>query len=230
MSSEDPIESAAAGFTKGIIELSIDKIKQLVKKFKDKELAFIQEKSVIEVVREQYSSGESKFYSKYIEDKSLLLLVRLGLTLRKLEGDKARLSNLQQKILRKYEVKGLHTSYFVQNGILNRFIGIIIEGITSEQELKDKIIFILNNIEKHTLFVSWQDKSELIIQKALTIVSSHSPSIFIVSGIGYASKIVRDCSEKLINLMADYEFEKVSGGKKEILFFKRKLVDNLEID
>src|SRR3989344_2408323 len=162
MSFEDPIESVASGLAKGIIELSINKIKEFAGKFKNKELAFIQEKKVIDVVREQYASGESKFYGKYIEDKSLLLLVRLGLTLRKIESDKNRLANLQQKILRKYEVKGLHISYFVQNGILNRYIGILIEGITSEQELKDKINFILNNIEKHTLFISWKDEPELV--------------------------------------------------------------------
>ncbi len=220
---EDPIENAASGITKGIIELSIEKIREFANKFKNKELAFIQEKKVIEVVREQYASGESKFYSKYIEDKSLLLLVRLGLTLRKIELDKNRLGNLQQKILRKYEVNGLHISHFVQNGILNRYVGILIEGITSEQELKDKINFILNNIEKHTLFVSWQDKPEIIIKKSLTIIAAYNPSIFIVSGIGLASKIIRSCYDKLIALLKDYEVEKVSGGKKEILFFKRIL-------
>lgn len=225
MSSDDPIESAAAGAVKGLIELSIDRIKELARKFRDRELAFIQEKSVIEIVREQFASGEAKFYSRYIKDKSLLLLVKLGLTLRRIEQDKARLSNLKQRILRKYEIRGLHVAYFVQNGILNRYIGLLIEGIASEQELESKIERILSNIEKHTLFVSWEDKIETVIQKSLIIISSHSPVIFIVSGIGSASKIVRECSEKLVSLMSLYDLEKVSGGKKEILFFKRRVVE-----
>lgn len=224
MSSDDPIESATSGITKGIIELSSEKIKEWIKKFKDKELAFIQDKSVIDIVKEQYASGESKFYSKYIKDKDILFLARLGLTLRRLEKDIERLMNLQQKILRRYEVKGLHISYFVQNDILNRYIGILIEDISSEQELEEKILNILKNIEKHTLFVAGQDKPERIIQNALTIVSSHIPTIFIVSGIGSASRIVKECSDKLESLMSNYELEKVSGGKKEILFFKRKLI------
>lgn len=223
MSSDDPLESIASGAVKGIIELSIEKVKELASKFRDKKLAFIEEKGVIDIVREQYASGEAKFYEKYIRDAELLLLVRLGLTLRKIEKDKIKLGNLQQKILRKYEARGLHVSYLVQNGILNRYIGLLIEGITSEQELKDKIYSVLNNIEKHTLFVQGQDKSERIIQKSLIIIASHSPSIFIVSGIGSASKIIRDCSEKLIELLKEYDVEKVSGGIKEILFFRRRL-------
>ncbi|MBM3233893.1 hypothetical protein FJZ19_02240 [Candidatus Pacearchaeota archaeon] len=223
MSSDDPIESAAAGITKGIIELSSEKIKEWIRKFKDRKLAFIQDKSVIEVVKEQYASGESKFYSKYIKNKDILFLTRLGLTLRKIENDIERVTNLQQKILKKYEVRGLHISYFVQNGILNRYIGLLIEDISSEEELEEKILNILENIEKHTLFVTGQDKPERVIQSALTIVSSHNPTIFIVSGIGSASKIVKECSQKLESLMTNYELEKVSGGKKEILFFKRKV-------
>lgn len=223
MSSEDPIESTIAGITKGVVNLSIEKIKEFVRKFREKELSFIKEKSILEVVREQYASGESKFYTKYIKDRRLLLFVRLGLTLRRLEGDKVRLANLQQKLLRKYEIKGLHVTYFVQNGILNRYIGILIEEIVSEKDLEEKIAEILNNIEKYTLFVTWQDKPETIIKKALVIIASHIPSIFILSGMGSASKIVKECTEKLSSLLNEYELEKVSGGNKEILFFKRVL-------
>src|SRR3989344_688327 len=223
MFSDNHIDDVISGVAKAVIELSFDRVREFANKFKNKELAFIQEKSVIELVREQYYSGESKFYGKYIEDKYLLLLVRLGLTLRKLESDKNRLNNLRDKIFSEYEVKGLHVCYFVQNGILNRYIGILIESIKSEDELKDKILFILNNIEKHILFVNSMDKSNLIIKRAMSITASHSPSVFIISGTGSASKLVKECSEKIVNFMNDYELEKVSGWDKEILFFKRKI-------
>ncbi len=224
MSSDDPIESATSGAVKGLLEWSSQKIAELTKRFKNKELAFIQEKTTIDIVREQYASGESKFYSKYIKDKEMLLLIRLGLTLRRLESNQEKLTNLKQKIMRKYEAKGLHVSYFVQNGILNRYIGILLEEISSIEELENKIMNILINIEKHAVFVSWQDSSRNIIQRSLTITASHSPSIFILSGIGLASKIVRECASNLESLLNNYDLERFSSGDKEVLFFKRRLI------
>ena len=56
----------------------------------------------------------AKFYSKYIKDKEILFLVKIGLTLRKLENDKERQHNLRDKIFRKFKVEGLHIAEFVQ--------------------------------------------------------------------------------------------------------------------
>ena len=53
--------------TKGVLEWSADRISNLVKSFKERKLAFIKEPKTIEIVREQYNSGESKFYQIYIK-------------------------------------------------------------------------------------------------------------------------------------------------------------------
>ena len=127
------------------------------------------------------------------------------------------------KIYRKYKVEGLHIAQFVQNGILNRYMGILIDELVSIEDFKEDITTILKNIKKYVLFVRAFDIPREIIKKSTIIVNSHSPNIFILSGIESAAKIVKDCSEKLEMLLIDYELEKVSGGKKEILFFKRIL-------
>ena len=98
MSSDNPLSDVAEGTTKGLLDWSAEKIVQFVQKLKDKKLAFIEEKKTIEVVKEQYNSGEAKFYQKYIHDKNLLFLVRVGLTLRKIEDDEDRVQNLRNKI------------------------------------------------------------------------------------------------------------------------------------
>ncbi|MDO8460512.1 MAG: hypothetical protein Q7S74_05350 [Nanoarchaeota archaeon] len=48
----DPIESASKGFVKALVELSLENISDLVKKFKDRKLAFIQDEETIKIVKE----------------------------------------------------------------------------------------------------------------------------------------------------------------------------------
>lgn len=221
MSSDDPISSATEGVTKGVLEWSSQKLGNWIKKFRNKELAFIQDTKTIELVREQYNSGEGKFYNEYIADKNLLFLVRMGLTLRKLDNNLERQKNLRGKIFRKYKIEGLHIAEFVQNGILNRYLGFLIEELISIENLKKDIEEILRNIEKYTIFVqAFSNKFELL-KKANIKVDSHSPCIFIISGFKNAAKIVGDSIEDLKVILKEYEFERFSGGEKEILFFKR---------
>ena len=139
------------------------------------------------------------------------------------DKEEERKQNLRTKIFNKYEVKGLHIAQFVENGILNRYIGILIDDIVSLDKFKKDIMNILNNIEKHVLFVKGNDNEREIIKQATTIISSHRSMIFIISGISSAAKIVRSCEERLKELLKDYELEKMSSGEKENLFFKRML-------
>lgn len=145
----------------------------------------------------------------------------MGLTLRKLEDDEERLRNLRDKIFQKHKVKGLHIAEFIQNGILNRYIGILLEEISSIEDLEKNIDEILKNIEEHIIFVQGTSKEAEIIRKANTIVDSCSPYIFIIAGFKSAAKIVVKITGSIKIILKDYEFEKFSTGKKEILFFKR---------
>ncbi|MBI4981112.1 hypothetical protein HZC30_06165 [Candidatus Woesearchaeota archaeon] len=214
---------AVEGVTKGALDWSAENIASFVQKLKERKLAFIENRKTIEVVKEQYNSGESKFYSKYIKDKELLFLVRVGLTLRKLEEDEDKLLNLRNKIHHKYGINGLHIAQFVQNGILNRYFGLLIEKLTSEEELEKKIHDVLKNIEKHALFVSGNSKVAEIVRKATNIIDSHSPSIFVIAGLKSAAKIVSDAIAPLSSIMEDYEQERFSSEEKEIVIFKVKV-------
>ncbi|MBU0959323.1 MAG: hypothetical protein KKB31_05250 [Nanoarchaeota archaeon] len=104
----------------------------------------------------------------------------------------------------------------------------MIDDIISLDKFKKDILDILNNIEKHVLFVKKDDNERSIIKHATTIISTHLSMIFIVSGMFSAAKIVRDCEEKLRELLNDYELEKMSSGEKENLFFKRVLKKRID--
>ena len=221
MSSEDPIESASAGLVKGALDWTAAAIKDFVIKLKDRKLAFIQDEETIKLVKEQYHSGELSFYNGYIDDKEILFIVNMGLTLRKLQGDVNRRKNLRDKIFNKYQVKGLHIAQFVENGILNRYLGILIDNMSSIIDFKKRIMHVLKNIDKHVIFVKKEDIERNVIKYATSSVASNSPLIYIVSGISTAAEIVRGCEGRLVQLLPDYTLEKISSNDMENLFFKR---------
>lgn len=228
MSSEDPLESVTSGAVQGALTWSADFIKSLAQKFRDKKLAFIQDSETIKLVKEQYNSGELNFYKVYINDKEILFIVKLGLTLRSLENDDTRRQNLRNKIFKKYESEGLHIAQFVENGVLNRYTAILIDNLKSVDDLKKKIIDTLNNINKHVLFVKTYDKDRNVIESVRSNVFANSPNIFVVSGVAAAAELVRKCEETITKLLTDYELEKISSGFKENLFYKRvmKVTEN----
>lgn len=226
MTSEpDPIESIAKGITKGFLELGAETIKDWIQKFKEKKISFVKDKENLKLVKEQYNSGELQIYKKYIEDKEKLMILRMGLILRKLEflGEKERKQKLREDLIKKYKVKGLHIAQFVENGILNRYMGILLNDIESIENFKEKINDIIENIEKYVIFVKGDDKERFILEQALRITSDNLSMIFIVSGMGSAAELIKKLEERLIALLKEYELEKMSKRNKENLFFKRIL-------
>lgn len=224
--SSEPLEEISKGVTKGALEWTSDFIKQLAKKFQENKLKFIRDKENIEIAKEQYNSGELQIYKSYIEDKTKLMILRMGLVLRRLEsrGEKERKQTLREDIMKKYEIKGLHVAQFVENGILNRYIGILLDDIGSIEKFKERINEIIENIEKYVIFVKGTDNSRLILESCLRITTTNLSMIFIVSGIGSAAEIVREIEKRLLELLKEnYELEKMSKGDKETLFFKRIL-------
>jgi hypothetical protein len=226
MSSDfDIVESASKGAVKGALEWGENFIKNLASKFKEKEISFIEDKNTLEIAREQYNSGELQIYKHYIENKDKLMILRMGLVLRKLEkiGERDRKQKLREDIMKKYEIKGLHIAQFVENGVLNRYIGILLDDISSVEKFKEKINEIINNIERYVIFVKSADTERFILETSLRITTSNLSMIFIVSGMGSAAETIRRIEERLVELLNDYELEKMSKGDKENLFFKRTL-------
>jgi hypothetical protein len=216
------IENVTKGAVKGFLEFSKEELASFIKKFRDKKLAFIGEEKTIETAKEQYKSGESKFYHSYIKNKELLFLVGMGLTLRKIENDSDKRTNLRTKILHKFKVKGLHIAEFVQNGILNRYIAILLELIDSIDDLENQIEEVLKNIEKHSLFVRNLDRLGEIIRKSINITDTYNPQIFVISGEGPCANIIRDSITKIAESLKNYSYERISTLGRECLFFKLK--------
>ncbi|MEK6913746.1 MAG: hypothetical protein AABW47_03690 [Nanoarchaeota archaeon] len=221
-SEEKIIENSVKGAVKGLLEFSKDQIDSIIKRIRDKKFAFIGDEKTIETAREQYQSGESKFYHTYIHNKEFLFLIGMGLTLRKVESNDEKRQNLRAKILYKHKVRGLHIAEFVQNGILNRYIGILLEIVNSIVELEKQIEEVLRNIEKHSLFIQHDDTLGTVIRKALTITDAHNPNIFVISGEGVCVLLIKENVLKISDSLKDYSLKRISTAKRECLFFRKK--------
>ena len=125
--------------------------------------------------------------------------------------------------MKKYDIKGLHVAQFVENGVLNRYIGILLDDIDSIENFKKRINEIIDNIEKYVFFVKKEHTERFILDHCLRTVTSNLSMIFIVSGRGPVAKIIRDLEKRLIVLLNGYQLEKMSKGENENLFFKRIL-------
>ena len=209
----------AEGITTALLKFSEEKIKQLVEHFKTNKIRFLGDSETIKIAKEIRDSGELIFYKAYIKDKSLLFNIKLGLILRKVENDSEKLSDLREKIKNKFQIRGLHIAYFVQNRILNRYVGILLDNLDSAEVLNKIIVDTLENIEKHVIFVDFRYKSRDIIRDAM-ILSAQNPNILIISGAGSTRKEILDSESQLNSFLKNYELEKMSTQKKEILFFK----------
>jgi hypothetical protein len=178
MSSDD----ITTGAVKGAISWGEDKIKELVRNFKDRKLVFIQDRETIDLVKEQLKSGEWDLCKKYLRDDKLKLLVQMGLALRKLDANKNKtaLNNLRDRIVKIYGEKGLHIAQFVQNKILSEFIGSYVSTGTSIEDLIMNVEALLNNLEKNVLFVKAEDSVDKLLRELDIKLIANVPSIFII--------------------------------------------------
>jgi hypothetical protein len=137
--SSDPVASAAKGVTEGFLEWTSDKVREFVRRLQNRELAFVQDKRNIDVVRAERVTEEYNLLERYVPKGRLRILSQMGLTLRAIENEKERVTELRDNIRRKYGNPGLHIAELVQIGLvrelLARLVGIFREHADIEKTL-----------------------------------------------------------------------------------------------
>lgn len=228
--SNNPLSDIAEGATNSIIKNSIEGIKSLALKFINKELLFIGETETIKNVREQLNTNEELFYRNYIEDKKKRNLILMGLAIRKMDKtfQIQKRNNLQNKMFNRFKKEGLHLASLVQNGILSRYINILLENIESPEVLKEAVNKFLDNIENHVCFIRNEHSIAEIAEIIKTKIISHSPEIFIISGMGGAKEKAEESYKELSEFISkDYSCELNSTDKRILIFLTRNEKLNL---
>jgi hypothetical protein len=221
MASKDPIESATKGATEGALEWTEEKIKQLVRKFKDRKIAFVQNPETIEVAKEQRNSSEWGLFRNYVDDERLHILFQMGLTLRRVEKNKPQCDHLRQRILKKYKAEGLHIAQFVQNGLFGKYIANILDkGLTIDQ-IECEIKHLFENIEITNSYIQIGDNVEKEAAEITARIQSHNPSTYIISGSKSATVKCRQVKDTVMRRITGYNAELYRTEIKEVYFLNR---------
>ena len=221
MSSEEPLESVSKGATKALLEYTESKIKTWITKFRNRELAFVQDPETINLAKEQRKTSEWNLFKEYIDDPDLRILFQMGLTLRRLEKQNKQLESLRQKIKNKYDLKGLHIAQFIQNGFFGKYIGNILERASTPQELKFEIESLLENIEKTVVFIKQDDDEEKRTELIVTKILANSPKTFIVCSTKSAMGKCEEIKKRVMRRIADYDVELYKTDIKKIYFLNK---------
>lgn len=222
MSSKDPLASVAEGVTKGGLEYAEDKIKGYITRLLNRDLAFIQDVDTINSVKEQRNLSEYKYFKQYIVNRDYRILFQLGLTLRKFEKNNKRLTRLRDKIVLRYGESGLHIAQFVQNGLINKYVGNILESSTIDPEgLTGEIEKLFDNIENIVNYIEQFDNVDKKVKEIVTKILAHSPKLYIIcsskSAIEKCQRVLNEVSKEIQN----YEVELYKTDIKEVFFLKR---------
>lgn len=217
----DPISSATAGVTRGVIQEGKSLINEWVRKFKDGELAFIGDIETIDLAKEQRTSGEYDFFKTYVKNKEHRVLFNMGLALRRLEKDGKSVGPLKEAIRKKFDYKGLRIAHFVQNGLLNKYLGIILERATTPGELTKEIGKLFDDIDKVVSYVQTSDakESDSKVNEIVAKVRVDSPTTFVISSSKSAMDICQEVTSKVESQLSNYTCEHYQGKKGRKIFF-----------
>jgi hypothetical protein len=222
MCSDSTLVDVSEGAVKGVLSFSEEKIKEVIEKFKNHELNFIEDQETIDLVKEQLKTGEWSFYKEHVKDKKLRVLIQMGLALRRLEKDPEKLQNLRDNIIFGFGEDGLHISQFVQNKILSKYLGTVVSEINSEQDLIGALEDLLKNIDKFVIFIKTNDNIERSTKKIITRIDANAPKIFILGSRKSAIDNCNKIKENLKKEITDYKFTINEDEEKLILFLLRK--------
>ena len=221
--SKDPLESVTAGVTKAVLSWTEEKIKRLVAKFHDSDVAFVEDPETINFLKKQRKTSEWNLFKQYIEDTNLRILFQMGLTLRMLDKQAkvTKLKALRDKIVNKYDTKGLHIAQFIQNGFFGKFLGNILERTSTPQKLKFEIENLLQNIERTVIFIKQTDDVEMKTEEIITKIQAHSPNLFIVCSGGRAKTKCGNITKKVMKRISGYDAELYETTFKEMYFINK---------
>ncbi|MBS3060564.1 MAG: hypothetical protein J4432_03600 [DPANN group archaeon] len=220
------IEEAARGATKGALEFTEEKIKQYAKRFLNKEVGFIEDTEIIDLVKAQRKRPELTFLRKYVKNPEHLLQIQMGYTLRKLEENKDAqgLQKLRQALLKRYGKRGLHVAQLAQRGILNKSFFQVAGLSENDAELEEVFTEFLENTDKYFIFIQATDNPLRLKNTINARLETGMPQIMVIfskgkPAMGNAKSLVQ-LLKKSLNI--DYAFERYEDNSQQYDFIMRK--------
>lgn len=226
--SPDPVESAAHGATAAAIDWTEEKIRDLVKQFLNRKLAFIKDEENIDLVKAERKSTEFTILSQFVP-KTYIIQVQMGLALREIATDQNRVIPLVDKIRRKYGRDGLHIAEITQVGITYQLLTHLSQLYRDPPEVTKRLTYFLGHAEDLVIFVRSTDKPNAIVTKIIVRIEAAETHIIILFGSGYAQGVVDKVLTQLDGeAPGEYVIERWREGVQIIAFiFSSELRGNI---
>jgi hypothetical protein len=186
------VRDATEGATKAGLEFAAERISEWISKFKNKELAFIQDKETILAVRRERESAEWKLISQFLKDPPLRIQVQVGFVFRELQKNKEKLGEARARIIATYGTDGLHVAELAQLGILGELLARLTSLMgSSVQDVSKSLTSFLENSKSLAIFVTAESSVRLIVRKAETRLESLEPHLLIFFAKGFARSVLK---------------------------------------
>lgn len=193
----DPIKSAAHGATLATIEWTEQKVHDLVKQFRNRQLAFIKDADNIELVKEERESSEFFVLRQFVPKGPFSIQVQMGLALREIADDQDRIKQLVDRIRQKYGYPGLHVAEITEIGITSQLLGHLTKLYSRPDEVTERLVFFFGHIEDLVIFVRRDDIPKAIARMVLTRIESFTAHMMIIFGSGYARDVVIEILDEI---------------------------------
>ncbi|MGC8726350.1 MAG: hypothetical protein ACP5RS_07265 [Thermoplasmata archaeon] len=228
MTSNSPLEEVSKGFTKGLLEWSIEKITNFVTKLRNHQLALVQDDDIPRTINNIKDTPAYGLYKNYVKNKNLRYLIKLGLALRHYEQNKnsEKIQKLRDRIINVYGSKGLHIAQVVENEILSSYIETVVNDAKSEHDVINKVENVLNNVDDIVKFIQISDDVITKSNEIKTYLSGSHPDTYILASKSNAIKVIRKIEnsikkDKIIKNL--YDLKIVNKGNDYIVFIERKV-------
>jgi len=216
--SPDPIESASKGATLAIIEWSEQKVRNLVKQFRNRELAFIKSADNIELIKEGRQSSEFAILKQFVPKGPFSIQVLMGLALREIAKEQPRTMELKARIQNKYGLPGLHVAEITQIGITSQLLAHLTKMYSRPEEVTKRLLNFFDHVDDLVVFVKRTDIPNSIAKVVLTRIESFPAHIVILFGSGYAQDVVFDILKLIKKDERGYPIEVLREGLQVTAF------------
>lgn len=219
----DPVTPAAAGAAAAAgsagAKWGSAKIKELAAKFRNREVAFIENPKIFQATKDARKNAEFARFRRFTSDGSKRVLLQLGIAMRGFQGNSAMVEREARRIIRRHGVSGLHLVEAMQAGLLSTIQDALEKTGMQEEILREEMGLVIENIDRYVAFIQGKDKPE---REALVIASqirSTYPRVFVVAGSGSAGTLAEKIATSVSEYLPDYENQEHTKGHQTVFVF-----------
>ena len=169
------------------------KAAELVAAYRARKIAFAQDPEVVRVIKDTRRKAEFKTFGRFASGRQRVLL-QLGLALRAIADQPAKVQTLRQGIMDNFRLEGLHFAQAVQHGAFTLIYQTFLDAGLTEPAFETQMKDVLGDIDKFVFFVQEDMDPRKEAPALLARLRRDSPDVFVIAALGRA----RDTAAKVM--------------------------------